>query len=92
VINDHHTSQQTKKPSSTQLNPYILVKCLGNSAERMNVIPTFVPGKCTSKPPTTKERISLDNNDKQTIAPTYSKGGAWLKYVGPSNMLTACII
>ena len=37
-----------------------------------------------------KQFLDLDNDD-ETIAPTYIKGGAWLKHVGHSNTLTVRI-
>jgi len=35
--------------------------------------------------------LSLNDDDNQPICPTYSKGSAWLKHFGISNLLCTCI-
>ena len=35
--------------------------------------------------------LDLNNDDNQPICPMYSKGGAWLKHFGLSNLMCVCI-
>ena len=35
--------------------------------------------------------LDLNNDNNQSIHPTYSKGGAWLKYFSLCNSLCVCI-
>jgi len=39
-----------------------------------------------------KNFLDLNDDDNLPTRPTYSKGGAWLKYFGHSNMLCACTV
>ena len=53
---------------------------------------------CISKPQNTREEeykgrnfLDLNNDDNQPICPMYSKGGAWLKHFGLSNLMCVCV-